>query len=203
MPAIAETDAEIESCFDVMSHLRPHLQRTVFLPQVRQMQKEGYRLAYLQKEGKVVAVAGYRISTSFHMGKHLYVNDLVTSPELRSRGYGEELLYWLRDKAIAAGCGFIDLDSGTQRGRAQILFRTRLYHCELSLQRAARHGPVKTRCRHAPHPASRCSSSSPSSLILRVRVLRPQPSRRAASCLRPPVYSSAVSIMMVSNSGSA
>lgn len=45
--------------------------------------------------------------------------------------------------------------------------------------------------------------SSPSSLILRVRVLRPQPSSLAASWRRPPVIFSAVSIMMRSKRGTA
>ena len=85
---------------------------------VRAMEAEGYRLAYLQKNRDVVAVAGYRISTNFFMGKHLYVDDLVTARYARSKGYGRELLAWLKDKAKSAGCDFFDLDSGTQRGRA-------------------------------------------------------------------------------------
>jgi len=118
MPRIAETDKEIENCFEVMSQLRPHLKQAEFLPLVRQMETEGYRIAYIEQNGMVVAVAGYRISTNFHLGKHLYVNDLVTSSSLRSMGYGEELIKWLRVEAKSAGCRFLDLDSGTQRDRA-------------------------------------------------------------------------------------
>lgn len=118
MPEIAETDEEIESCFDVMSELRGHLKRSEFVSLVRNMESEGYRMAYVQEAGQVVAVAGYRISTNFYMGKHLYVDDLVTAGHARSKGYGEELLEWLRAQARAAGCKFLDLDSGVQRGRA-------------------------------------------------------------------------------------
>ncbi len=118
MPEIAETDEEIESCFDVMSELRGHLKRSEFVSLVRNMESEGYRMAYVQEAGQVVAVAGYRISTNFYMGKHLYVDDLVTAGRARSRGYGEELVEWLRVQARAAGCQFFDLDSGVQRRRA-------------------------------------------------------------------------------------
>ena len=118
MPQIAQTDEEIQGCFDVMSLLRPHLVRAEFLRSVREMQAEGYRLAYLADGGKVVAVAGYRVVTNFHMGRHLYVEDLVTAAEARSRGHGDELLRWLSDEARSADCGFIDLISGVQRVRA-------------------------------------------------------------------------------------
>jgi ribosomal protein S18 acetylase RimI-like enzyme len=101
-----------------MAQLRPHLKQSDFLPLVRRMESEGYRIAYIEQNGMVVAVAGYRISTNFHLGKHLYVNDLVTSSSLRSMGYGEELIDWLRLEAKSAGCRFLDLDSGIQRDRA-------------------------------------------------------------------------------------
>lgn len=118
MSQIAESDEEIESCFMVLSQLRPHVKRAEFLSSVRQMESEGYQLAYLEEDGMAVAVAGFRISTNFHMGKHLYIEDLVTSSSARSGGYGEKLIKWLRDRALSAGCSFFDLDSGTQRGRA-------------------------------------------------------------------------------------
>lgn len=118
MPKIAETDDEIESCFDVMSELRSHLVRGDFLPLVRSMESEGYRLAYVSEKGKVVTVAGYRVSTNFFMGKHLYIDDLVTSSQARSRGHGEAMINWLKTYAENTGCRYIDLDSGTHRGRA-------------------------------------------------------------------------------------
>ena len=118
MPQQAITDEEIESCFDVMSELRPHLQRESFLTQVRDMEIEGYKLAYLKDDDKVVAVAGYRICSNLFMGKHLYVDDLVTSDAKRSKGYGETMLSWLRAQAVDASCHYLHLDSGTHRHQA-------------------------------------------------------------------------------------
>ena len=118
MPQIANTDEEIEACFDVMSELRPHLKRSEFLNMVRHMQKEGFRLACIKDGGQVVAVAGYRIHTTLFMGKNLYVDDLVTSEVSRSNGHGAAMIDWLKDEARASGCRFIHLDSGTQRERA-------------------------------------------------------------------------------------
>ena len=82
------------------------------------MQKEGFNLTFLQVDSQVVAVAGYRIYSNLHMGKHCYVDDLVTASAHRSKGYGEKMITWLRAQALQAGCGVFHLDSGTHRGRA-------------------------------------------------------------------------------------
>lgn len=114
----ATTDIEIESCFEVMSELRTHLKKDEFLDTVRHMQTEGYRLAFIENKGSVVAAAGYRIYTNLFMGKHLYVDDLVTLESSRSQGYGEQMVKWLRNEAIKENCNFYHLDSGTHRGEA-------------------------------------------------------------------------------------
>jgi GNAT superfamily N-acetyltransferase len=101
-----------------MSELRPHLQREAFVDLVRELEKDGFRLVYISDGEKVVAVAGYRISTSLFMGRHLYIDDLVTASAERSKGYGEQMLCWLRDLAEAEGCNVLHLDSGTHRHEA-------------------------------------------------------------------------------------
>lgn len=118
MPKLALTDEEILSCFDVMEELRPHLKREKFFETVRAMQDEGYCLAYIKEQNTVVAVAGYRIYSNLFMGKHLYVDDLVTSSVVRSRGHGEQMIKWLRTEAIKAQCNYLHLDSGTHRDQA-------------------------------------------------------------------------------------
>ncbi len=118
MPIDAKTDAEIQKCFDVMAELRTHLKRDDFLDTVRHMESEGYRLAYIEDDQELVAVARYRIYTNLFFGKNLYVDDLVISASARSKGYGEQMINWLRDKARNAGCRSYHLDSGTARGQA-------------------------------------------------------------------------------------
>ena len=118
MPEHASTDAEIAACYEVMAELRPHVEREKFVPLVRSMQEGGYRLACIRARGRVVAVAGYRISTNLFMGRNLYVDDLVTAETERSNGYGHELLTWLRAIAVENGCKGFHLDSGVQRKRA-------------------------------------------------------------------------------------
>lgn len=136
---VAVTDTHIAKCFDVMHQLRPHLVKEDFVATVRSMQQEGFNLAFLELGNQVVAVAGYRIYSNLHMGKHCYVDDLVTAVEHRSEGYGDQLLAWVRNQAIEAGCNVLHLDSGTHRGRAHKFYFQRgftiaSYHFTQSLE---------------------------------------------------------------------
>ena len=138
VPRIAVTDKEIESCFDVMSELRPKIIKSEFLNTVREMESQGFKLVFIEENTKVVAAAGYRISTNLFLGKNLYVDDLITSASVRSKGYGEVLIAWLRNLAIENKCNTLHLDSGTQRGQAhKFYFRNGLtivnYHFSADL----------------------------------------------------------------------
>ncbi len=60
MIAYAETAAAVARCFPVIVQLRPHLTELEFTERVLRQQAQGYRLAYLEVESRVRAVAGYR-----------------------------------------------------------------------------------------------------------------------------------------------
>jgi GNAT superfamily N-acetyltransferase len=113
---IATSIQEISDCFPVMQELRASLDLDSFTSQVqRQQQQFNYQLAYLQVDGLIQAVAGFRISESLAWGKFLYVDDLVSSTRSRSQGYGTKLFDWLVDYARTNLCQQITLDSGVQR----------------------------------------------------------------------------------------
>ncbi len=138
--ALAETNADIERCFPVMHQLRPNLTAQEFVPRVRRMGTEGYRLAYLADEaGGVHAVAGFRLMDRLHAGKTLYVDDLVTDSAQRSRGHGDRLFDWLVAYARQQGCDLFHLDSGTHRVDAHRFYlRKRMkissFHFDLPLK---------------------------------------------------------------------
>lgn len=127
--AVANSDAELKSCFPIMQGLRPHLTSPEeFIQRVgRQRQQYSYQLAYLEDEGQIKAVAGFRISECLSAGKFLYVDDLTTAETERSKGYGEQLIQWLIDHARQHNCESFQLDSGVQRFAAhRFYFRQRL-----------------------------------------------------------------------------
>jgi GNAT superfamily N-acetyltransferase len=112
---LASTDAEIAACHAVMSELRPHVRAEDFVARVRRQAKQGYQLLAGSVAGRVVAVAGFRLTEMLAWGPGLYVDDLVTAACERSKGYGEALMRWLIDYARQHGCEELHLDSGVQR----------------------------------------------------------------------------------------
>jgi len=112
---IAESDEAIAGCFSVMQQLRTHLVEGEFVATVRRQQRNGYRLAYREKESHVHAVAGFRLIENLVGGRVLYVDDLVTDSASRSQGHGQALMAWLVQRARDEGCRYLELDSGVQR----------------------------------------------------------------------------------------
>ena len=136
---IASTDSEIDACFPVMCELRPHLERTAFVAIVRDMQKDGYALAYLTAPEGVVSVAGFRVMRTLFCDSFLYVDDLVTASAARSKGYGRVLLEWLKDRARMEGCAQLHLDSAMHRKDAHRFYGTNAmqttgYHFHVELE---------------------------------------------------------------------
>ena len=112
---LAESDEDILACFSAMRHLRDLQDATSFVHRVRSQQLAGYQLVVLRDRSDRVAVAGFRFGENLAWGRYLYVDDLVTLPDARSRGYGAALLAWLAEFGRSRGAGELHLDSGKQR----------------------------------------------------------------------------------------
>jgi GNAT superfamily N-acetyltransferase len=137
---LAISDADILACFPVMQQLRGHLVEGQFVETVHRMHATGFQLAMRTHEGRVMAVAGFRIIENLHTGRILYVDDLVTNAESRSAGHGSALLRWLVEYGRDHRCLAFELDSGTQRhGAHKFYFREGMhisnYHFALSLKK--------------------------------------------------------------------
>lgn len=105
-----------------MSQLRPALTAEEFIERVELQQAERYRLAYLEHEGEIVALAGFRMMNVLWSGRTLYVDDLVTEAARRSQGHGEQMIRWIEALAKAEGCATLALDSGTHREEAHAFY---------------------------------------------------------------------------------
>jgi GNAT superfamily N-acetyltransferase len=112
---LAEDAVAVARCHPVMQQLRTHLDAADFSAQVERQRRQGYRLAFLESDGAVLACAGFRIAEYLAWGRILYVDDLVTVAEARSTGCGAQLFDWLAEHARDAGCVQLHLDSGVQR----------------------------------------------------------------------------------------
>jgi GNAT superfamily N-acetyltransferase len=111
----AQTDSEIQTCWPLLVQLRPHLVEERFVAAARKQFAEGYRLAFVERNQRAVAVAGFRMLNNLAYGRFCYVDDLVTDEGSRSQGHGAELLTWLCRLARSERCTRLELDSGVQR----------------------------------------------------------------------------------------
>jgi len=102
--------------FSVMRDLRPGLaSRESFVEQIDQVQRPaGYRLVAVVPDegGDAIAVAGFRQIVNLAWGRHLYIDDLSTSPSVRAQGHASQLLAWIHEEAVRRGCDQMHLDSG-------------------------------------------------------------------------------------------
>lgn len=129
---------DLERCYSILVQLRPHLTREQFLQGLERFRRKGYRLVLLEEQGRICAVAGFRILEMWSRGRFLYIDDLVVSKELRSQGYGSFLLQWLFTYAQKKGIARVDLDSGVERKDAHRFYERHMklvaYHYACALE---------------------------------------------------------------------
>jgi len=136
---LVTSDADIEDCFEAFSTLRPHLKRADFLSLVKLQQGQSYQILAVAVEGKFPSAAGFRIQNFLAWGTVLYIDDLITVPQARGRGYASQLLGWLIEHAKVQRCHGVHLDTGYGRHEAHKLylklgFKLKSHHMALELK---------------------------------------------------------------------
>ncbi len=117
------SEAELRAAWPVASQLRPDFDESRFTTQMLRQIDNGSRATVLYDgDGVPRAFACWRIMEMLAVGRHVYVDDLVTDAASRSRGYGKAMLDWLKVEAKRLGCARLQLDSGTQRYDAHAFY---------------------------------------------------------------------------------
>jgi len=110
------SEDELREAFLVMSELRTQLTVDDFVTRVTSMQRNGgYRLFALFVHDRIASLAGVAVQENLYSDRHLWLYDLVTAEECRSRGYGRQILSFVEDFARENGSGSVALVSGVQR----------------------------------------------------------------------------------------
>src|SRR3954468_1681545 len=92
-----KNEQEWKEAFPVMKQLRNHLDESSFLQLVQEAtQLENYKMAALYENNQMVAVTGFMPMVTLYNGRFIWVCDLVTDSENRSKGYGETLLGYVQ-----------------------------------------------------------------------------------------------------------
>lgn len=112
---LASSVEELKRCFPVMKELRTALHLEDFLGIYDAAHsKDNYEIVALEENGEILAVMGYRILYDFVHGKHIYIDDLVTTSSSRSQGLGKDLLQYAETKAIELACKGLRLCTGIE-----------------------------------------------------------------------------------------
>jgi GNAT superfamily N-acetyltransferase len=129
----------LRAAWPVVQQLRPEFDCERYVAQVlRQLADDGCRATVLYDDGVPRAFACWRVMEMLAVGRHVYVDDLVTDAGARSRGHGKALLDWLKAEARRLGCVRLQLDSGTFRKDAHAFYlreglRIEAFHLGIAL----------------------------------------------------------------------
>ncbi len=111
------SDAEIMSTYPVMSQLRPHVAKEDYLDLIREMEGQGGQLIAAMEAETVVGCAFFRRETRLFTGPMVYVDDLVSDENQRSKGVGHALIDWMSEFCREHGIKNLVLDSAVHRGQ--------------------------------------------------------------------------------------
>lgn len=107
------TGPEVAKVYPLMKELRTGLDEDGFLRLYKEAKlRDDYKLVGLIRDDLAYALMGYRILFDFAHGKHLYVDDLVVTKDMRSQGLGAKLLAHARQVAADEGCQGLRLCTG-------------------------------------------------------------------------------------------
>jgi GNAT superfamily N-acetyltransferase len=115
--------AAIIDAFPIIAQLRTNLTVEKYREYLTTMTAQGYRVIVLSEKNEIVSYAGIIGLTNLYYGKHLWVDDLVTSEKKRSKGYGKLLLAEIEKWAKNNHYENIALSSGLQRERAHLFYQ--------------------------------------------------------------------------------
>ena len=108
----ARTEADLAACFPVMQALRPHLITPAeLIERVLRQFEQGYHLLAAWAGDDIVGAAGYRLQENLVRGRFCYVDDLVVSEAHRRHRLGARLLDAVAERARAADCARLTLDT--------------------------------------------------------------------------------------------
>ncbi|OCA90083.1 MULTISPECIES: GNAT family N-acetyltransferase [unclassified Bacillus (in: firmicutes)] len=124
---------EIVEAFPVMKQLRTHLDENSYLELVLDAQEsDRYKMFALVDAGEIVAVIGFKTMITLYYGRFVWVCDLVTDINKRSKGYGEQLLTYVHQWAKENNYETISLSSGLQRKDTHRFYEERMNYDKVS-----------------------------------------------------------------------
>ena len=134
-PIIKElhTAEEIQQGYPVMRQLRTHLDEEAYMDLVLEAQvKDRYKIFALFEDEKIVAVTGFKPMITLYYGRFVWICDLVTDSDNRSKGYGETLLKFVHEWTEENGYDSVALSSGLEKTDAHRFYEDKMAYDKVS-----------------------------------------------------------------------
>ena len=114
----AKDKNDLERFYPIMKELRPHLTFEDYISIYDEAHtSDGYEIVAIEQHGEVQAVMGYRFLSDYVRGRHLYIDDLISTEKSRSKGFGTELLNYAEEVAKQNGLKVLRLCTGIENER--------------------------------------------------------------------------------------
>ena len=116
----AKDKSDLVRFYPVMKELRPDLSYGDYLTIYEEAHAaNGYEIVGLESGSHIYAVMGYRVLTDYVHGRHLYIDDLVSTAAQRSKGFGAKLLKYADEIAHELQCKSLRLSTGIDNEMGQ------------------------------------------------------------------------------------
>lgn len=110
--------------YPLLRQLNPGLTEADYLIMLKDMLKNGYRMAGVFIDDKCAGISGFWISTKIYSGKYVELDNVVIDDKYRSKGLGKILCDWILAEAKKEGCKTAMLDAYVENKAAhQFYFR--------------------------------------------------------------------------------
>ena len=115
----AREEEDVRRCWPVFRELRQNISSAeLFVERWKRQREEGYQIVFIEEDGDVRAVGGFRILHSMAWGRILYLDDLAALAARHGTGLGTAILTYVQEEARRSGCEAVHLDTGYHRHRA-------------------------------------------------------------------------------------
>jgi len=127
------TELEWQEAFPVIKQLRTHLNEASYLQLVQESkEKHQYKMAALYENEKIAAVTGFMPMVTLYNGSFIWVCELITAANSRSKGYGTKLLSYVEKWSEEHGYDIVSLSSGLQRMDAHRFYEEKMEYDKVS-----------------------------------------------------------------------
>jgi len=109
------TEKDWLEVFPLMKQLRPYLEEKEYIEILHEMVTEKFEMYAFYRDNQAVAITGIGWRTNLYYKRHIFVYDLVTDTNERSKGYGEKLLAFVETLAKEGNADCIALESALHR----------------------------------------------------------------------------------------